>query len=75
MIFPKENVDFFQSQMDESNPLEKIKTWEHSPWYGSVQFEETVISIFLENRKDLFHYFMTRFRMLVKQLMISDPCQ
>ena len=34
----KENL-FFQSQMDESNPLEEMKTWEHPPWYGSDQFE------------------------------------
>ena len=41
--FPKkmENL-IFQSQMDESKPLEEIKTWQHPPWYGIVQFEEKV---------------------------------
>ena len=43
----KENL-FFQSQMDESNPLKKIKTWEHPPWH---QFKEKVTLIFLENQK------------------------
>ena len=31
--------------------------------------------IFLENQKGLFHHLTTRFRMPVKQLMISGPCQ
>ena len=70
----KEN-SFFQSQMDESTPLEEIKTWERPPWYGSDQFEEKVTLIFLENQKGLFHHLTTRFRMLVKQLMIFGPCQ
>ena len=35
----KENL-LFQLQMDESNFLEEIKTWEHPPRYGIVQFEE-----------------------------------
>ena len=29
--FPKKVNLFFQSQMDESNPLEEIQTWEHPP--------------------------------------------
>ena len=41
--------------MDESNPLEEIKTWEHPPWYGSDQFKDKVALIFLENQKGLFH--------------------
>ena len=49
----KENL-FFQSQMDEANPLEEVKIWEHPPRYGSDQFEETVTLIFLENQKGLF---------------------
>ena len=61
--------------MDESTPLEEIKTWEHPLWYGSDQFEEKVTLIFLENQKGLFHHLTTRFRMPVKQLMISSPCQ
>ena len=36
--FPKENL-FFQSQMDESNVLEEIRTWEHPPWYGIDQLK------------------------------------
>ena len=70
----KENL-FFQSQMDESNPLEEIKTWEHPPWYGNVQFEEKVTLIFLENQKGLFHHLTTRFRMPVKRQMTFGPCQ
>ena len=37
---------YFQSQMDESNFLEEIKTWEHPPRYGSDQFEAKVKEIF-----------------------------
>ena len=55
--------------MDESNPLEEIKTCEHPPWYGSDQFEEKVTLIFLENQKSLFHHLTTRFRMPVKRSM------
>ena len=32
----KDNL-LFQSQMDESKPLEEIRTWEHPPWYGIDQ--------------------------------------
>ena len=46
--FPKKNEKlFFQSQMDESKHPEKIRKWEHPPWYGRDQFEERVILIFL----------------------------
>ena len=38
----KENL-FFQTQMDESKPLEEIRPWEHPPWYGIDQFKEKVI--------------------------------
>ena len=41
VIVPKQG-DFFQSQMDESDPLEEIKTSEHPPRYGIDQFEEKV---------------------------------
>ena len=58
---------FFQSQMDESNFLEEIRTWEHPPWYGNTQFEEKVTEIFLENQKGLFHHLKTHFRMRVKR--------
>ena len=61
--------------MDESNLQEEIRNWEHPPWYGSTQFEEKVKVIFLENQKGLFHHLTTRFRMPVKQLMTSGPCQ
>ena len=64
--FTKENL-FFQSQMDESNPLEEIRTWEHPPWYGIDQFKEKVILTFLENQKGLFHHLKTRVWMPVKQ--------
>ena len=41
--FPKKKENlFFQSQMDESNFLEEIRTWEHPPWHGNVKFEEKV---------------------------------
>ena len=46
----KENL-FFQSQIDESKPLEEIRTWEHPPWYGIDLFKERVILTFLENQK------------------------
>ena len=39
--------------MDESKPLEEIKTSEHPPWYGIDQFKEKVILTFLENQKGL----------------------
>ena len=65
--FPNKENLFFQSQMDESTPLEEIKTWEHPPWYGIDQFKERVILTFLENQKGLFHHLMTRFRMPVKR--------
>ena len=58
---------FFQSQMDESKPLEEIRTWEHPPWYGIDQFKERVILTFLENQKGLFHNLKTHFRMPVKR--------
>ena len=71
----KGEIFIFQSQMDESKPLEEIRTWEHPPWYGIDQFKEKVTLIFLENQKGLFHHLTTHFRMPVKQLMISGPCQ
>ena len=53
-FFPKKKENLvFQSQMDESNFLEEIKTWEHPPWYGIVQIEEKVMLIFLENQRSL----------------------
>ena len=33
--------------MDELNPLEEIRNWQHPPWYGIDQFEEKVTLIFL----------------------------
>ena len=57
--------------MDESNPLEEIRTWEHPLWYG----KEKVILTLLENQKGLFHNLTTHFRMLVKREMISGPRQ
>ena len=66
--FPKKiEILYFQSQMDGSNSLEEMRIWEHPPRYGSVQFEEKVTLIFLENQKGLFHHFMTHFRMPVKR--------
>ena len=46
--FPNKENLFFQSQMDESKPLEEIRTWEHPPWYGIDHFKEIVI---LTNRR------------------------
>ena len=60
-------IYFFQSQMDESKPLEEIRNWEHPPRYGIDQFKERVTLTFLENQKGLFHHLTTHFRMLVKQ--------
>ena len=43
VIFPTEKENLcFQSQMDESKPLEEITTSKHPLWYGIVQFEEKV---------------------------------
>ena len=68
VIFLKEKEKlFFQSQMDESNLLEEIKTSEHPPRYGFVQLEEKVTLIFLENQKGLFHHLKTHFRMPMKR--------
>ena len=58
----------FQSQMDESEPLEEIRNWEHPPWYGIDQYKERVIFIvFLAESEGFFHHLMTRFRMPVKR--------
>ena len=62
----KENL-FFQSQKDESKPLEEIRNWEHPPWYGIDQFKERVILTFLENQKGLFQNLKIHFRMRVKR--------
>ena len=76
VIFPEEKGEFiFQSQMDESKPLEEIRTWEHAPRYGSDQFKEKVTLIFLENQKGLFHNHRTHRRMMVKQEMIFGQFQ
>ena len=76
IIFPKENGNlFFQSQMDESNFLEEIRTWEHPPRFGIVQFEEKVTLIFLENQEGLFHHLTTHFRMPVKPWTTFGPCR
>ena len=76
VIFPKEKGEFiFQSQMDESKPLEEIRTWEHPPWYGIDQFKERVILTFLENQKGLFHNLKTHFWMPVKRWTIFGQCQ
>ena len=48
---------------------------EHPPWNGTVQFDEKVTYIFLENQKGLFYHFMTHFRMPVKRWLIFGPCQ
>ena len=37
--------------MDESKLLEKIRHWEHPPWYGIDEFKERVMLTFLENQK------------------------
>ena len=74
--FPNKENLFFQSQMDESKPLEEIRNWEHPPWYGTTQFEEKVKEIFLENQKDLhLHHLKTHFRMPVKRETTSGPCR
>ena len=67
VIFPKQRQCIFQSQMDESTPLEEIRNREHPPWYGIDQFKERVTLTFLENQKGLFHHLKTHFRMPVKR--------
>ena len=39
-ISPKRRIYFSNSRWTNQNPLEEIKTWEHPPRYGIVQFEE-----------------------------------
>ena len=73
--FPNKEKLFFQSQMDESRPLEEIRNCEHPPWYGIDQFKERVTLTFLENQKGLFHHLTTHFRMPVKRWMTSGPCR
>ena len=76
VIFHKEKGELvFQSQVDESKPLEEIRIWEHPPVYGIDQFKEMVTLTFLENQKGLFHNLTTHFRMPVKRWMIFGPCQ
>ena len=76
VIFLKEKEELIFPIADgRIKPLEEIKTWEHPPWYGSVQFEERVTLTLLENQEGLFHHLTTRFRMPMKQLMTSGPCQ
>ena len=53
--------------MDKSNFLEEIKTWEHPPRYGIVQFKEKVTLIFLETQKGLIQHRKTHFRMPMKR--------
>ena len=67
VIFPKKENLLFQSQMDESKHPEKIRNWEHPPWYGIDQFKERVTLTFLKNQKGLFHNLTTHFLMPVKQ--------
>ena len=47
--FPNKDNLFFQSQMDESKPLEEIKNWEHPPWYGRDQFKKSHIDFLGES--------------------------
>ena len=61
--------------MDESEPLEEIRNWEHPPWYGLDQFKERFTLTFLENQKGLFHNLTTHSWMPVKQVTISGPCR
>ena len=61
--------------MDESKPLEEIKTWEHPPRFGIDKFKERVILTFSENQEGLFHNLMTHFQMPVKLWTISGPCR
>ena len=74
-IFQTRRICFFQSQMDESKLLEKIRNWEHPFWYGIDQFKERVTLTLLENQKGLFHNFMIHFRMPVKVWTIFGPCR
>ena len=75
VIFPKEGEFIFPIADGRIKPLEEIKTWEHPPWYGLVQFKERVTLTFLENQKGLFHNLTTHFRLPVKQFTIFGPCR
>ena len=76
VIFPKEKENlFFQSQMDESKPWRRLGPENIHLGTASTNSKRKVILTFLENQKGLFHNLKTHFRMPVKQLMTSRPCQ
>ena len=70
----KENL-FFQSKMDDQNPWRSSGPENFHFSYGNDQFKEKISLIFYLNQKGLFHHLTTRFRMPVKRLMSSGPCQ
>ena len=76
VIFPKEKGEFIFPVADGRIKLpggdQDLRT---STLIRTTQFEEKVKEIFLGNQKGLFHHLTTRFRMPVKQLMTSGPCQ
>ena len=55
-LFKRKRRIYFSNQMDESKPLEEIRTWEHPPWHSINQFKERVMWTFLENQKGLRHH-------------------
>ena len=73
VIFPKEKGEFIFPIADGRIKLSGGDQELRTPTL--IQFEEKVKEIFLENEKGLFHHLTTRFRVPVKQLMISGPCQ
>ena len=76
VIFPKEKGEFiFPIAGGRIKPFGGDQDLRTPTLVGIDQFKERVILTFLENLKGLFYHLTTRFRMPVKQLMISGPCQ
>ena len=76
VIFPKEKGNFIFPVADGrinhlggDQDLRTSTSIRQRPIQGESHLD------FLENQKGLFHHLTTRFRMPVKQLMISGPCQ
>ena len=67
VLFPKEKGTFIFPIADGRNLTPWRRSRPEDIHFGTL--------IFLENQQGLFHHFATRFRMPVKQLMISDFCQ
>ena len=76
VILPKGGEEFIFLVADGTvKPFGKIRHWKSPPWFGIIQFEETVIMTSYENHKGfrLHNIFKTHIRMPAKHEMISGP--